>query len=131
MRLWYGPIFATAYGMILVTVFVLNAVFYGAVYYKIRKVAKSNVSSEGEQNNKYHKSARLMLMFVAVYMFQWWTLVTQALWSFAGAPSVDFIILSVVVINLGGVYNAFVYTVIRKKYITVGSDNETSVSNQN
>jgi hypothetical protein len=46
----------------------------------------------------------------------------QSLWSFAEDPAVEFYILSVLIINLGGVYNAIVYTIIRKRYASVGAN---------
>jgi hypothetical protein len=118
MRPWYGPIVNTVYGMTMVAVFVVNAVCYGAIYYRIKRAAKSTSTTS---DSKYHKAAKLMMIFVAVYLFQWWTYVVQALWSFAGPPAVELYILSVVVINLGGVYNAIAYTIIRRKYASVGA----------
>lgn len=130
MRPWYGPIVNTVYGMTMVLVFVVNAVCYGAIYYRIRKAASKAVSSSNETSQaKYHKAAKLMLIFVAVYLFQWWSYVVQALWSFAGPPAVELYILSVVVINLGGVYNAVAYTIIRRKYASVGNEGNAAVTN--
>ncbi|ELU01214.1 hypothetical protein CAPTEDRAFT_205792 [Capitella teleta] len=124
MRPWYGPIVNTVYGMTMVLVFAVNAVCYGAIYLRIRRAAMKTAASSSNQGNKYHKAAKLMMLFVAVYLFQWWTYVAQALWSFAGPPAVELYILSVFLINLGGVYNALVYTIIRKKYSGAAADSE-------
>ncbi|ELT88208.1 hypothetical protein CAPTEDRAFT_186432 [Capitella teleta] len=121
MRKSYGPIVNSVYGCAIVGVFLVNAVCYGAIYIKITQAA-SKTSSSGD--NKYHKAAKLMLLFVGVYLWQWWTFVVQALWSFAEDPAVEFYILSVLIINLGGVYNAIAYTIIRKRYASVGANEE-------
>lgn len=129
MRKSYGAVVNSVYGVSIVIVFLVNAVCYGAIYIKIKQAASKAVGSNDSQN-KYHKAARLMLLFVGVYLWQWWTFVVQALWSFAEDPAVEFYIVSVLVINLGGVYNAVAYTIIRRKYAQVGSSDETKTTNK-
>jgi hypothetical protein len=109
----------------MVVVFVVNAVCYGAIYYRIRKAAMSQVGASGNAQPKYHKTAKLMLLFVAVYLFQWWAFVAQAIWSFAGSPADAMYIVTVFFVNLGGVYNALVCTIIRRKYSSTGPEGDT------
>ena len=130
MRKSYGVIVGNFYGMTMVGVFVANALCYGAIYLKIRQVAQKNtlVESRGEKKDKYHKTARMMMLFVLVYLWQWWTFVVQALWGLVETPHIAIYILGVLIINLGGVYNALAYTFIRKKYSSVGAASEESKS---
>ena len=132
MRQTYGVAIGTMYGMVMVIVFLINAICYGAIYFKIRQVALRNTlaaATSGEKSgHKYHKAAKMMLLFVAVYLWQWWSFVVQALWGLAEAPHVAIYITGVLIINLGGVYNAVAYTVIRRKYASVGTANEGDTS---
>ncbi|ELU04867.1 hypothetical protein CAPTEDRAFT_213427 [Capitella teleta] len=85
----------------MVLVFVANAGCYGAIYYRIRK-ATSKITSH---NCKYHKAAKLMMFFVATFLFQYWPFVVGALWSLACPLALELYIITSVVTNLGGVYN--------------------------
>ena len=63
----------------------------------------------------------MMMLFVGVYLLQWWPYVVQAIWTIAGVPHLALIIMTVIFANLGGVFNFLAYTFIRKKYSSVGS----------
>jgi hypothetical protein len=56
------------YGITMVIVFAVNAICYGAIYVKMQQTARQ--ASSDNQNDKYHKAAKLMLLFVAVYLLQ-------------------------------------------------------------
>ena len=116
------------YGLTMVAVFVTNALCYGAIYLKIRQVVQKNTLKDSRGEDKYHKTARMMMLFVLVYLWQWWAFVVQALWGLVETPHIIIYILGVFIINLGGVYNALAYTFIRKKYSRVGADGEESKS---
>ena len=60
---------------------------------------------------------QVMLMFVVVYIIQYFVYVVQALWSLAETPSGWIYVPAVLLCNAGGVYNFIAYTVIRKKYV--------------
>ena len=53
------------------------------------------------------------------FCLQYWPFVVLALWSLVSTPPFPVLMMIVVVCNMGGVYNAVVYTVIRRKYTAV------------
>lgn len=65
-----------------------------------------------------------MSMFVAIFLFQWWPYIAQALCILLGRQIAEVFIITVIIVNLGGVFNAVVYSVIRRKYTAVGQEHE-------
>ena len=68
MRKFYARPLNIFYGMTMVVVFVTNAVRYGAIYVKMQQAGKQ--ADSDQQNTKYQRVAKLMLLFVAVYLLQ-------------------------------------------------------------
>ena len=98
------------YGMMIFGVFLTNSICYTAVWIKIHKT--SFQGDVNEQTKRYQKTARMMMLFVVCYLVQYSTYIIQAFWTFAEVPAVAIYIVAVCLINLGGVYNAFAYTII-------------------
>jgi|SRR6218665_2480308 len=56
-----------------------------------------------------------MMIFVAVFILQWWTFIVYTAWTMVSDPPPTIFILAVIFINLGGIYNSIAYTIIRRK----------------
>jgi hypothetical protein len=46
---------------------------------------------------------------------QWWSLVAFTIWSLIATPHIAILVVCVLLINLGGLYNCIAYTVIRRR----------------
>ena len=125
MRKPYGTLVTNMYGLTMATVFCVNVLCYGAVWLKIRRVAMTSPQAAPSRDNqgavvaasntqRYLKTAKMMMVFVGAYLLQWSSYVVQAVWSMVGVPRIWLFILTVIMINLGGVYNALAYTIIRR-----------------
>lgn len=127
-----GKALNTFYILAMVTVFVINSICYIVVFCKIRHVEKmmsSFRSTETSSLEKYHrskKSAQNMALLVLAFLFQWSLYVAYTLWSFFGSPSNALLVADVVICNLGGVFNAIAYTLMRK--YNRGSDSTPKVA---
>ena len=55
------------------------------------------------------------MIFVAVFILQWWTLTLYNIWGIFAIPPPPVLILAVIFINLGGIYNSIAYTIIRRR----------------
>lgn len=76
-----------------------------------------------------HLSTQAMLNACSL---QWWPYTTQALWSLVTPIPFGMVIIVVVVCNLGGLYNAIVYTIIRRRYTKVsGVENNSAMQTGN
>ena len=118
MRQSYGLLVHNFYGMSMVVVLLANIVCYGAVLCKIQSVKRTNQGVKStNQNSKYHKTVVMMVAFVAAYLFQWCPVAVNSIWNLVGTAHVAIYIIQVVTVNLGGVYNAVAYTVIRRVVI--------------
>lgn len=120
-RFSYSSTVSITYSMAFVTVFFANAICYGMIYYKVCRLTRITASKENTPEGKYTKVARMMIMFIAAYLFQWWTYVVLSIWFHFGEPSIWFFLVTIIFTDLGGVYNAVVYTIIRKKYTQTNS----------
>ena len=56
-----------------------------------------------------------MMIFVAVFILQWWCFVVYTVWNMVSIPPPTIFVIAVIFINLGGIYNAIAYTIIRQK----------------
>ena len=55
-----------------------------------------------------------MALIVLAFLFQWSLYVAFTLWQFFGSPHIGLLIADVSVCNLGGVFNAVAYTLMRR-----------------
>ena len=117
MRKSYGPLVNNLYGTAMVVVFCVNAICYGAVWMKIRKVGMRDPGPQAagpHGKNRYLKTAQTLMVFVAAFAVQWAGFIVQAVWGMVGVPAMWLILFTVVLTNMGGVLNALAYTVIRR-----------------
>jgi len=56
-----------------------------------------------------------MMIIVAAFILQWWTSTLFNIWGIFSSPPPPVLILPVIFINLGGIYNGIAYTLIRRK----------------
>ena len=122
-------------------VFIIISVSYGLVLYKIKKITsllqtymKESGGSggngrPGSAQSSTIRSARTMCIFIAAYIFQWFGYTTYSLWSLASPPPVALLAITVLVTNMGGVFNCIAYTVVRR--IGSTSSGKRSGSQQN
>lgn len=95
------------YAQLLVSMVIL--ISYGMIGVYMKRSAKQS----GNAHNKYLRSTKVMLIFVLVFIFQWWPLAVFAIWAIFAVPHLAILIICVTVINLGGVYNAIAYVFLR------------------
>ena len=120
-----GRIYAQVFSLIQICSFGLLGVAYGAIWLKIQRTTRlMNGMSSTEQ--RYQSSARVMLIFVAVFILQWWSLTLFNVWVLVVTPPSAVLVLSVLLINLGGVYNCIAYTIIRRRLQRQKHDNPNS-----
>ena len=67
------------------------------------------------RDSKYTRSARTMTLFVASYLFQWWSFLIYACWLLAATPWIGVMVGSVCFSNLGGVYNLVTYVIMKRQ----------------
>ena len=113
MRRPAGPVLLNVSSYTIILTFTFNLLCYGAVWIKLRQVSHQVAGS------KYHRTARIMLVFVAVYMAQWWAYVVYSIWELIGVPHVVIRVCSVSFSNIGGLFNFVAYTLVRRRYAHV------------
>lgn len=129
LRQPYGVFVHNFYGVSMVTVFTMNGICYGAVTLHIHKIRR--MSAKIGSKAHYNRTTAMLAAIVAAYLFQWFPSVIDSIWILLGTPPPYIYVLQVVVVNLGGVYNAFAYTVIRRILLQPsGSGPGDSVSTQ-
>ena len=112
MRTRAGLVFGELIGIVQILFFSVIAFSYGSIVIKIRQTTKLiDVNAA-----RYRNSAWMMSIFVAVFIFQWWPLVLVNIWSMVRLPPDALFVPTVVILNLGGVYNCLAYTVIRRRF---------------
>ena len=126
-----GPILENVVAAVMIMTFVFNLICYGAVYFKIRQVAKKMAGSSKSGGGKYHKTAKVMMLFVAVYMGQWWAYIMLSITGLITEPHIAIMWASVFFSNMGGVFNFIAYSFVRKKQSSVSdappSSNKTQL----
>lgn len=119
-----GPYISWAMSTIQLLTFVFNTICYLLVWNKLRNVAATQGGLSSKQA-KYRGTARIMMLFVAIYLIQWWPMVVYGFWAMAQQPHWSITLTTVIIVNQGGSFNFFVYTWMRKKLA------RTEVTNQN
>ncbi|XP_061177435.1 uncharacterized protein LOC133186217 [Saccostrea echinata] len=112
----FASIFFTTIPMTIVLV--VNVVLYISTWWKIYKKSSQLRTTLGKETQTLHASfnaAKMMSLFVAVFFVQWWALGIVSVWqNFAMVPE-EFFTIVVIFSNLGGVFNAGVFIIIRKR----------------
>ena len=111
--------------MLNIVIFVVNLICYMFIWCKIRSVAKKikvdKTGKAAESAAKYHKSARVMMIFVVSYALQYWAITIYYSMEFLGVSHISIVFLTVTFTNQGGLFNFFAYTYVRRKYSSTGS----------
>ncbi len=131
MRTSLGPILANTQAVLVLVLFMVILMMYLMVWYKLVKFSKTKSTSSGVgMKSKYDSAARIMMLFVAAFLVQWWPAILFGTWSVFELAHVSVAVLVVLFCNCGGVYNFVAYTVMRKKYQRVGTtqDKQTTKS---
>ena len=111
------------YSTLQLVVFVGVLISYGGIWFKI----KSTTQLMNADTKRYQNSARLMMIFVVVFIFQWWPNTLLFLWGFVSTPPPQINMLSGFIINMGGVCNCIAYTFIRRSLQKEAATEERSV----
>ncbi len=114
MRTPIGPMLYTIQSLLILVLFLAILTSYIMVWYKLNAASKSRANGAGSKH-KYDSAARTMMLFVAAFLVQWWTVMMLGTWAFFSIPHVSVAIMSVFFCNLGGLFNLIAYTVIRKR----------------
>ena len=113
LRKPFGRWYSHVVGFCQVTEFILVAGSYVAIWVTVQRRAKLVDQSTW---SSYRNLAKVMLLFVAVFIWQWWTTVLYGIWHMVSdEPPAGLIVVMVTLVNLGGVYNCIVYTIIRRR----------------
>ena len=117
MRRRIGKLLSNMIACFMIIVFLFNVICYLGIWSRIRQVMKTQ-----KNGKKYGKTAKVMMLFVAAYIGQWWAYVVHSIWSFFGESHVTIFWGAVFFSNMGGVFNFLAYTFIRKRYQKVSDD---------
>ncbi|XP_060072829.1 uncharacterized protein LOC132552658 [Ylistrum balloti] len=95
-----------------------NAILYGLTLYKIRsetnRLAKSLGGFTGSVT-RTHVAAKKMFLFMISFCVQWWAIAVYGVWLMFAKGPISLYIISTFFGNAGGVWNAVVYIMIRRK----------------
>ncbi|XP_062586762.1 uncharacterized protein LOC134248372 [Saccostrea cucullata] len=112
----FASIFFTTIPMTIVLV--VNVMLYISTWWKIFTTSrhlKTMLGRETQTLDASFNAAKMMSLFVAVFFVQWWALAIVNVWqNFAVVPE-EFLTVVVIFTNLGGVCNAGVFVIIRKR----------------
>ena len=116
-----GRIMSNVSAGILLFIFVTCIVVYTVLWIKIKRTSKDIQSQSGSQSkkSKYTRTGQVMMLFVVAFLMQWWPWATQAVMSYIVSGDLPLWIIFAVVslCNMGGTFNAIVYTVMRKRFL--------------
>ena len=125
-----GPLFNIIVSAMLVATFATNFICYVAIFLKMRAVelkllqgatgqrvtsADGGAGAGGSNSTKYHSVARIMMLFVVVFMVQYWAFCVYCMWFLVEEPPVVITWAVVFFPNLGGMLNLMAYTVMRRR----------------
>ena len=115
-----GRIMSNVSAVILLFIFITCIVVYTVLWIKIKRTSKDIQSQSDSQSkkSKYTRTGQVMMLFVVAFLMQWWPWATQAVLSYVLSQLPLGIIFAVVSLcNMGGTFNAIVYTVMRKRFL--------------
>ena len=107
-----GQIYSQVVSIIQIVSFATVSIAYAAIWIKIWRTARRVDCS---WTDRYQNAAKIMMIFVAVFIFQWWSLVMSNIWFLVETPPPWVIIITVTLVNMGGIYNLVAYTIIRRR----------------
>ena len=126
-----GAIASYAITVLLILTLVLNLVCYVTVLARMRSVEQrlhQGPPQPGSSETKYHSVARIMMLFVFVYMLQYWAYAVFSVWQRV-YDDVSIVVMwgAVFFSNMGGVFNTVAYTVLRRRLRGVQPEGGTTV----
>ena len=132
MRKTGGQIGGTLISICTLMVFMIDTVCYACVFFKLRRAAATAQASTGGSrgSTKYHRSARVMVVFVGAYFIQNWPAMIYYIWAYLQSPPMVLIVVLVIFVNMGGLFNAFAYTFVRKRYQSVAANESIQTVSQ-
>ena len=113
-----GLILAQVNAILNIIILLVCLLCYVFIIFKIRSVAKSSMKDK-TGDSKYHKSARVMMIFIVSFVLQYWAITLYYSWAFIEVPPLPLTFLTVSFTNQGGLFNFFAYTYVRRKYQNV------------
>ena len=132
MRSQMGHGVTNAMSAVMLLTMATNGLAYLLVWFKIRQVSALMLTAGAAPAGRivnYHRTARVMTIFVAAYVLQWWPYVVASIWTLIKKhPPVVIYILAVFTCNMGGVFNALAYTILRRR---LQASNRASVTSSN
>ena len=115
-----GRIMSNVSAVILLFVFVTCIVVYTFLWIR-KKHTSTDIQLQSvtqSKKSKYMRTGQVMMVFVVAFLMQWWPWATQAVMSYVLSQLPLGIIFAVVSLcNMGGTFNAIVYTVTRKRFL--------------
>ena len=121
MRNKVAPIINILFSVLMVIVFVVSIISYAAIWIKVKQtynlLKKATKDSMPERHDKRGQTtAKTMTLFVFAFLVQWAPWLFYSIWSFRVLPPIWLLVWVVISFNLGGMYNALAYTIMRKVY---------------
>ena len=96
------------------TLFIINIICYTATWFKIYTQSKNSQIMNDRSRRRHHRVAKIMMLFVLAFFIQWWSLTLYGVWPlFCDKKPLVLLALGSIFCNLGGVWNAGVYILIR------------------
>jgi len=121
MRKSSGIILNTVISFIFVFTFLVNVLCYLGIFLKMRSIQRkvSGGHATTGESIKNLRVARIMMIFVLVYLLQFWAYLVYSMWLVFAEPSIAILWGTVFFTNLGGVLNMFAYTLLRRRSLRV------------
>ena len=127
-----GRIVSRLNGYTLMIVFFVCAVNYVIISVKVTLSSRGLAcNSDSGRRKQRIKSARIVSVFILVFLLQWWPWATQALWTQTNTSPFWLMVCIGLFLNLGGVFNAFAYTFLRKVYLKKEEKGQIEFQRQN
>jgi hypothetical protein len=120
MRRRLGELLNNLVASIMIIAFVFNVGCYLGIWIRIRQVMQGQ-----KTGHKYGRTAKVMMLFVAAYIGQWWAMITFITWKIFSEPHISIAWAAVFFSNMGGVFNFFAYSFIKKKYQKVSDEQKS------
>lgn len=115
----------------LLTILVLNSVFYVLTWWRIYQEGKRLRDTVGENAaaiKASHKAAKTMSLFVTAFFVQWWAMAVYGAWQLISeVPQILFQAVTTFS-NLGGVLNGIVFIIIKKRQSATDAETRTSAT---
>ncbi|CAD5124066.1 DgyrCDS12370 [Dimorphilus gyrociliatus] len=123
----YSKILQTVIAVFFVLIFVLISILYSLSWIKIKKISRNLNKILTSSQEKYHKTAKIMMLFVISFIAQWWSFMIYAAYGMYRTQPFLIVLLSVIFSNLGGIFNFITNAFVKRNNVKISS----SVSKSN